>query len=139
MIPTHWQIAEPSPAIQQTLSAATGLSPLLCQLLINRGMTDAAQVNAFLSPSLHDLEDPYLLHGMDLAIERLLRALRNQEYIAVYGDYDVDGVTATALLLTFFRELGLHMPYYIPERSSEGYGLNIDAMHRLARDGVRLL
>jgi single-stranded-DNA-specific exonuclease len=139
MTPTHWQTATPSPAIQQTLSAATGLSPLLCQLLINRSLTDAAQVKAFLSPSLHDLEDPYLLHGMDRAIERLLQALRAQECIAVYGDYDVDGVTATALLLTFFRELGLHVPYYIPERSSEGYGLNTDAMHRLARDGVRLL
>ena len=139
MTPTHWQIAETSPAMQQTLSAATGLSPLLCQLLINRGITDADQVKAFLSPSLHDLQDPYLLHGMDRAIERLLRALREQECIAVYGDYDVDGVTATALLLTFFRELGLHVPYYSPERSSEGYGLNLDAMHRLARDGVRLL
>jgi single-stranded-DNA-specific exonuclease len=139
MTPTHWQIAETPPALQQTLSAATGLSPLLCQLLINRGMTNAAQAKAFLSPSLHDLEDPYLLHGMARAIERLLRALREQECIAVYGDYDVDGVTATALLLTFFRELGLHVPYYIPERSSEGYGLNTDAMHRLARDGVRLL
>ncbi|ETW99760.1 MAG: hypothetical protein ETSY1_13760 [Candidatus Entotheonella factor] len=126
-------------ATQQTLIASTGLSPLLCQLLVNRGLTDAEQAQAFLRPSLYDLEDPYRLYGMDRAIDRLLQALRNQDAIAVYGDYDVDGVTGTALLLTFFRELGLHVPYYIPERSSEGYGLNVAAMHQLASQGIRLL
>ncbi len=139
MTPTKWHVAEANPAAQQALASATGLSPLLCQLLINRGITDAAQAQAFLAPTLHDLEDPYLLYGMEHAIARLLQALHQNERLAVYGDYDVDGVTATALLLTFFRELGLQVPYYIPERSSEGYGLNVEAMHRLAHDGVGLL
>ena len=139
MIPTKWYVAPGDAVTQQTLIASTSLSPLLCQLLVNRGLTDAEQAQAFLRPSLYDLEDPYRLHGMDRAIERLLQALRNQDAMVVYGDYDVDGVTGTALLLTFFRELGLHVPYYIPERSSEGYGLNVAAMHQLAGDGIRLL
>jgi single-stranded-DNA-specific exonuclease len=76
---------------------------------------------------------------MDRAVARVLTALQQHETITVYGDYDVDGVTGTALLLTFFRELGLDVPYYIPERSSEGYGLNNTAVHHLADNGVRLL
>jgi single-stranded-DNA-specific exonuclease len=139
MTPTHWQIAQPDTATQQTLAMTTGLSPLLCQLLSNRGITTAAAAQAFLRPSLHDLEDPSSLHGMTHAVERLLQAIRQQEMLAIYGDYDVDGVTATALLVTFFRELGLDVPYYIPDRSHEGYGLNTAAMHELARRGVRVL
>ncbi len=139
MIPTKWHVAPADRAAQQILIASTGLSPLLCQLLVNRGLTEADQAQTFLHPSLHDLEDPYRLYGMDRAIDRLLQALRQREAIVVYGDYDVDGVTGTALLLTFFRELGLDVPYYIPERSSEGYGLNVAAMHQLADDGIRLL
>ncbi len=139
MIPTKWHVAPADAAVQQTLTASTGLSSLLCQLLANRGLTDAAEAQTFLQPSLHDLEDPYRLYGMDRAIERLLQALNHREAIVVYGDYDVDGVTGTALLLTFFRELGLHVPYYIPERSSEGYGLNVAAMRQLASDGTQLL
>jgi single-stranded-DNA-specific exonuclease len=107
--------------------------------LINRGLTDAAATQAFLSPSLHDLSDPFLLRGMEQAVQRLLTALQQGEPMAIYGDYDVDGVTATALLVIFFRELGFNVPFYIPERSSEGYGLNATAIEHLARQGVRLL
>jgi single-stranded-DNA-specific exonuclease len=139
MTRTRWQVAQPDAAAQQALAAITGLSPLLCQLLSNRGITDAAAAQAFLQPSLHHLEDPNLLHGMARAVERLLQAMRQQETLAIYGDYDVDGVTATALLVVFFRELGLDVPYYIPDRSHEGYGLNTAAMHQLARQGVRVL
>lgn len=139
MMHTQWHIAEPDPASQALLAAATGLRPLLCQLLINRGITDVATAQAFLSPSLHDLPDPFLLHGMQRAVQRLLTALRQEEMIAIYGDYDVDGVTATALLVTFFGELGLKVPYHIPERSTEGYGLNTAAIEQLARRGVRVL
>lgn len=136
---TRWHITEPDLIAQRELAATTSLPLLLCQLLINRGIGDPASARAFLSPSLHDLQDPYLLHGMHRAVERLLTALRQDEPMVVYGDYDVDGVTGTALLLTFFHELGIDVPYYIPERSSEGYGLNAEAMHRLASDGMRLL
>lgn len=135
----QWSIAAPNPGLQRLLSTATGFPPLLCQVLVNRGLTETAAIRAFLTPSLHDLQDPYLLHGMERAVQRLLRALQHGERMAIYGDYDVDGVTATALLVTFFRELGIQVPYYIPDRDSEGYGLNAGAMRQLAAQGVRLL
>lgn len=135
----RWRVADSDLATRQALAAATGLSPLVCQVLLNRGLTDATAVQAFLMPSLHDLHDPYLLHGMERAVQRLVTAIRQGERIAIYGDYDVDGVTATALLVTFFDELGLQVPYYIPERASEGYGLNAHAIRQLASAQVRLL
>src|SRR3989449_9733618 len=135
----QWRVADADLETRQALATATGLSPLLCQVLINRGITDTAAVQAFLAPSLHDLHDPYLLHGMEPAVQRLVTAIRQGERIAVYGDYDVDGVTATALLVTFFGELGLKVPYYIPERASEGYGLNATSIRQLASAQVRLL
>src|SRR5262245_39854424 len=135
----QWRVADADLVTRQALAAATGLSPLLCQVLINRGITEAAAVQAFLTPSLHDLPDPYRLHGMKQAVQRLITANRQGERIAIYGDYDVDGVTATALLVTFFHELGLQVPYYIPERASEGYGLNAASMRQLASAGIRLL
>src|SRR5438093_4055078 len=135
----QWRVADADVTTRQALAAATGLSPLFCQVLINRGITEAAAAQAFLTPSLHDLHDPYLLHGMESAVQRLVTAIRQGERIAVYGDYDVDGVTATALLVTFFGELGLKVPYYIPERASEGYGLNANSIRQLASAQVRLL
>ena len=136
---TQWQVADPDPASRDRLAAELSLSPLLCQILINRGICDATDARTFLSPSLHDLHDPYLLLGMDTAVPRIVAAVQQGEQIAVYGDYDVDGVTGTALLLTFFEALGLRVASYIPERQSEGYGLNTEAMHQLAQRGTRLL
>lgn len=136
---TQWQVADPDPVIQGRLAAELSLSPLLCQVLINRGIYDATAARTFLSPSLHDLHDPYLLHGMDAAVQRILAAVQLDEPMAVYGDYDVDGVTGTALLLTFFEALGLRAASYIPEREGEGYGLNAEAVHQLARQDTRLL
>lgn len=136
---TRWLVPEPDPSLQQALVRSTSLSPLFCQLLINRGLTDVAAVQAFLQPSLHDLHNPYLIYGMDRAISRLVAALKQGEGITIYGDYDVDGVTGTALLVTFFQELSLEVPYYIPERRSEGYGLNAEAMRHLATTGTQLL
>ena len=135
---TQWQVAAPDPA-QDRLAAELSLSPLTCQVLINRGITDAGAARTFLSPSLHDLHDPYLLLGMDAAVRRIAAAVQQGEPMAVYGDYDVDGVTGTALLMTFFEALGQQVASYIPEREGEGYGLNAEAMHELARQGTRLL
>ena len=139
MVLTQWQVATPDPAAQVRLAAQLSLSPLLCQVLINRGITDATSARTFLTPSLHDLHDPYQILGMDAAVRRITAAVQQGEPMAVYGDYDVDGVTAAALLMTFFEELGLRVASYIPEREGEGYGLNAEAMHQLARQGTRLL
>ena len=103
---TQWQVADPDPVTQNRLAADLSLSPLLCQVLANRGITDAAAARTFLKPTLHDLHDPFQIFGMDAAIRRLVAAIQLGEQVAVYGDYDVDGVTATALLLTFFGGAG---------------------------------
>ena len=136
---TQWQVADPDPAARDRLAAGLSLSSLLCQILVNRGITDAAAARPFLSPSLHDLHDPFLMLGMDAAVRRIVAAVQQGEPMAVYGDYDVDGVTATALLLMFFEALGLQVASYIPEREGEGYGLNAEAMRQLAQQGARLL
>ncbi|MCZ6876017.1 MAG: single-stranded-DNA-specific exonuclease RecJ [bacterium] len=139
MTPARWHVNDPNPDLQHSLATVTNLPPLLCQLLINRGITNADAAEAFLSPSLHDLLDPFLLHGMERAVQRLLTALQHNESIAIYGDYDVDGATATSLLVMFFRELGMAVPYHIPERSGEGYGLHATAIEQLAKRGIRVL
>ena len=139
MVLTQWQVADPNPTTQAGLTAELSLSPLLCQVLINRGITDAAAARTFLAPSLHDLHDPFQLLGMDTAVRRIVAAVQQGEQMTVYGDYDVDGVTATALLMTFFEALGLRVASYIPERQGEGYGLNPEAMRHLAQQGTRLL
>jgi single-stranded-DNA-specific exonuclease len=83
----QWRVADADVTTRQALAATTGLSPLCCQVLINRGLTDAAAVRAFLTPSLHDLHDPYGLYGMEQAVQRLVAAIRQGEHIAIYGDY----------------------------------------------------
>lgn len=136
---TQWQVAASDPVAQDQLAADLSLSPLLCRVLVNRGITDAATARTFLTPSLHDLHDPFLILGMDIAVRRIVSAVQQGEPMAVYGDYDVDGVTGTALLMTFFEALGLRVASYIPEREGEGYGLNAEAMRQLAQQGTRLL
>ena len=139
MVLTRWQVATPDNEARGRLAAELSLSPLLCQILINRGITDAEMARKFLAPSLHDLHDPYLLSGMDVSVRRIVTAIQMNEQIAVYGDYDVDGVTGTALLSTFFIALGLNVTSYIPDRRGEGYGLNSDAVRQLAEQDTRLL
>lgn len=139
MVLAQWQVASAEIEARQRLAAELSLSPLLCQILINRGITEGADAMKFLAPSLHDLHDPYLLSGMDASVQRIVEAIRKNEPIAVYGDYDVDGVSGTALLLTFFRSLRLQVTSYIPERKAEGYGVNPEAIRQLAGLGTKLL
>src|SRR5690606_17768982 len=93
----------------------------------------------FLNPSFDDLYDPSLLYGMDLAVDRIVSALRRGEKILIYGDYDVDGICAVAILLQGLRALGGNVGYYIPHRVQEGYGLHIEALNNARADGVSLV
>ncbi len=102
-------------------------------------MTDLAEAKGLLSSGEDQLQDPFLMKDMDLATARIGRALRNGEKIAVYGDYDVDGITSTCLLTHYLRAQGGDVCYYIPNRLSEGYGVNREAVEELARQGVRLM
>jgi single-stranded-DNA-specific exonuclease len=121
------------------LAGALGLHPLAARVLAARGLGDPLGAEAFLASRLQNLPDPFSMKGMDAAVARLVRAIETGERIACYGDYDVDGVTSTALLAGFLRAAGADAITYVPHRLVEGYGLNEAAVGRLAREGVRLL
>jgi len=116
-----------------------GVPALVAAALCARGVTSAQEARALLSCAESQLQDPFLMKDMDLAVARISRALRNGERIAVYGDYDVDGITATTLLTHYLRSQGGDVIYYIPNRLEEGYGVNQGAVEKLAQEGVRLV
>jgi len=112
---------------------------LIAQLLFNRGVSDTEHIDIFLSADERLLNDPFLLPDMEKAVARIYRALLSGELIAVFGDFDVDGITATTLLIEGLSKLGANAVPYIPHRTEEGYGLNDAAMERLSRQGVTLV
>jgi len=120
------------------LAGSNGLSPLAVQLLFNRGINPSG-VASFLKPGHDLLADPFLLPGMPQAVARIYRALLSGEKIAVYGDYDVDGITATAILVTGLAKLGCQAIPYIPHRLAEGYGLRTAALEQLKQQGISLV
>jgi single-stranded-DNA-specific exonuclease len=134
---TRWLISPPlTPQANENLSA---FPPVLRQLLFNRGYATEAEARAFLKAETTFDTSPFQLKGMQAAVERIRQAIAQSEPIAIYGDYDVDGVTATALLVQTLQALGGNVRAYIPNRFDEGYGLNNDALDLLAADGVRLV
>ena len=134
----QWQVAAPCPEGQRGLEEL-GLPPLLAGLLAARGMTDRSEVRRLLSPEAEPIPDPMLLRDMDRAAARVRQALEKEELIAVYGDYDVDGITSTCLLTQFLAARGGQVVPYIPSRLGEGYGLNPEAVHALSEQGVGLI
>ena len=121
------------------LARELALEPLAARVLACRGLADPAEAERFLAARLADLPDPFLMRGMAGAVEAIRRALQAGHRIALYGDYDVDGVTSTALLASFLRAAGGDVVTYVPHRLVEGYGLNVEAVRRLAAEGARLL
>ncbi|MBI5183779.1 MAG: single-stranded-DNA-specific exonuclease RecJ [Nitrospinae bacterium] len=136
---TEWNLPKVDQMLCSILSREIDIEPLIAQIIINRGMTDSISARRFLDPSLKYLYDPFMMKDMDKGIRRIIDAIRGREKICIYGDYDVDGITATALLITFFREVGIDVSYYIPDRISEGYGLNIQAIKEIRGAGVSLI
>ena len=137
MHPKHWLIPAPiTPAADAQLEK---FPPILRQILFNRGYADDASARAFLRAEANFDTSPFQMTHMERAVERILYAIDHQEPIAVYGDYDVDGVTATALLVQALRALGADVREYIPNRFEEGYGLNIEALDTLQAGGIRLV
>ncbi len=124
----RWANAPAQPLIVERLVKELGLPPLLVQCLLNRGFSDASAIVTFLQPRLKNLADPFLIPNMDAAVARLLRALDAKEPLVIFGDYDVDGVTSTALLTEVFQALGLQVSQYLPRRFDEGYGLTRDGV-----------
>ncbi|MGI6740874.1 MAG: single-stranded-DNA-specific exonuclease RecJ [Brevefilum sp.] len=133
----RWRI---QPTIPDEISdALKGIHPLMRQLLYNRGIQTLESAEVFLSGTVRFSTDPFLLKGMDIVVERVHQAISGGQKIAIYGDYDADGVTSTALLVDFFKALGVTARAYIPNRFDEGYGLNEDAIRQLADENVDLM
>ncbi|HTQ50539.1 MAG TPA: DHHA1 domain-containing protein [Candidatus Acidoferrales bacterium] len=124
----RWSLAPPQPLLAGQLAARLNLPPLLAQCLLNRGFSDPTAIEKFLHPRLKDLADPFALPDMAKAVERLLRAREKNETVVIFGDYDVDGVTSTALLVEVLRALGWKTDFYLPNRMDEGYGLSTEGV-----------
>ena len=134
----NWKVPERGPVIPRSLTDA-GCTPLLAAMLHLRGLDDADKARTFLRGGRELLTDPFALIDMDAAVRRLKAAAAEKEHVAVYGDYDVDGITSACLLADYLESLGLECEVYIPDRRAEGYGVNADAIDRLREKGVTLI
>ena len=124
----RWTIAPAQPLLTSPLAGALGISPLLAQCLLNRGVTEPETISRFLNPRLKQLADPFAIPNMHLAVERLMRCRQQNEPLVIFGDYDVDGVTSTTLLAEVLGALGWTADVYLPCRFEEGYGLSRDGV-----------
>lgn len=135
-----WILNEPADAAKvERLQAEVGIDRVLSELLVKRGVETFEQARAFFRPSLNDLHDPFLMKDMDKAVERLEKAVREKERILVYGDYDVDGTTAVALVYSFLRQFTSNLGFYVPDRYDEGYGVSIKGIDWAAGSGYNLI
>lgn len=135
-----WQFKEmPTQQEIQTLGSQFHLAPSTAALLIQRGLTTTDEIKRFLNPDLADLNDPLALHDMQAAIDRIEAAIMADEKIMIYGDYDVDGLTSTAIMKAAIEMLGGSAQYYIPNRFEDGYGPNLNVYKRLIASGVNLI
>lgn len=143
--PSRWERRPFAPASAELLERELGLTPFIARLFSARGLTTPAEVEAFLKPALAGLHDPMKLKGMAEAVDRIERAVERREPICIYGDYDVDGVTATALLKKTFdylierRVKAIDVSTHIPHRLTEGYGLQAASIRKLAERGIKLI
>lgn len=138
----HWNIKELTSDEQQAaerLSAELAISPVAGRILAGRGIRTAAQARAYIRPSLDSLHDPFLMRDMGAAVDRLCRAIDEHERIMVYGDYDVDGTTAVALMYSFLRTQTDNLIYYIPDRYTEGYGISFKGIDTAKENGCTLV
>ncbi|KMP10915.1 single-stranded DNA exonuclease RecJ [Candidatus Nitromaritima sp. SCGC AAA799-C22] len=135
----RWILRSPAPDRVDELARSLGVSPVVARLLINRKVRTADDARAFLESDLASLHDPFLITGMEPAVDRILKAIADKESIRLFCDYDVDGVTSAAFLTHFFRDLGVEVGYYLPERMKEGYGLNEQAVRTIRDEGDSLM
>jgi single-stranded-DNA-specific exonuclease len=123
----------------EEFSRSLGVCPVTARVLAARGISTLEDARCFFSPTLSSMLDPFLLKGMSAAVERLLRARSSGETVCIYGDYDVDGISGTALLVSFLRQAGLTCTYFIPNRFDDGYGLSEEALQRIIGFGATLI
>lgn len=134
-----WHYENPDINTSLMLAAELGITPLVARLLVNRGIKTVEDAKTYLYPTYADLHSPFDMADMEKAVERIQAAIKNGEKITIYGDYDADGTTATALLVNAFRHIDFPAEYYIPHRYEEGYGLNVQAIKEISENGCKLL
>jgi single-stranded-DNA-specific exonuclease len=135
----RWNVRRPDADAAASLARVLGVSPILATLLINRGYADERAARTFLSPGYDQLHEPFLMLGMKEAVTRLKHAIEQQEPVLIYGDYDVDGTTGTAILLRALKLLGARAGFHIPHRFTEGYGIQQPALERAFAEGYKLV
>ncbi|HOO56212.1 MAG TPA: single-stranded-DNA-specific exonuclease RecJ [bacterium] len=135
----RWIYSEPDPGITAHLSNVLDLPMPLSKSLVNRGITDQQHALSFFNPTIDDLHSPDSFRDIEPAVDRVLKAVKNNERILIAGDYDVDGITGTALLVSFLESQGGHVRYYIPERDTEGYGLSEKVIRKAGKAGYDLI
>ena len=135
----NWKLPNRNVEAQHDLVTELGLNPLISQILINRNILTPEDAKKFLFPSLRDLHNPFLLEDMTAGVERVITAIQTGENIVVFGDYDVDGITSTVILVKFLQDICDHVSYYIPNRLTEGYSLNKEAIAKLKQRETQLI
>ena len=133
-----WQYIENNKERAKEISEKFNITPLIAQIIANKNLSDE-KVKIFLDPTRNNFYDPFLLPDMEKAVERILKAIENKEKVLIYGDYDVDGITSTTVLMNFLEERGLKVQYYIPNRLKEGYGLNKEAIKQIVDEKINLM
>ncbi len=138
-MPKVWRLHPHDSARVQDLERAAAIPSVVAQLLLSRGIADPQQAKQFLDPKLSDLREPELLPGITAAADEIMSAIQAQQQIVIYGDYDADGMTATAILTECLRHIGGKVTFYVPHRIDEGYGLHDEALRQLATRGAKLI
>ncbi|MBQ9314442.1 MAG: single-stranded-DNA-specific exonuclease RecJ [Clostridia bacterium] len=134
-----WEFAQVNEELVKEIAFHYSISETIAKVILNRGIEKDAQINDFLHPNIDKLYDPFLFNDMDIAVNRILKCKEDNEKVTIYGDYDVDGITSTAILSKFLIELGIENDFYLPNRLSEGYGLNNNAIDKIVQNGTKLL
>lgn len=134
-----WQIYETNEEQIEKIIEENNVNKLIATILSNRGIVEKEDINVFLNPSRNDFHNPYNMPDMEKAVERIIKAKENNEKVIIYGDYDVDGITSITVLKSFLKDIGIEADSYIPNRLTEGYGLNIPAVEEIAKKGYNLM
>ncbi len=134
-----WEVCKENKNDIDKISKENGLSDLISSILASRGIIEKEAVREFLNPTREDFHDPFLMPDMEKAVDRILKAIQTQEKTIIYGDYDVDGITSITVLKKFLEERNLQVGEYIPNRLNEGYGLNKEAVKKIAEQGYKLI
>ena len=134
-----WEYCEVDNEKVEEISNRYNISKLLARILVSRDIIKDNEIKIFLNPTRNDFYDPFLMPDMEIAVDRILKAIENKEKVVIYGDYDVDGITSTTVLKKFLKERGLDTGTYIPNRLEEGYGLNKEAIEEIINKKYTLM